>query len=662
MKIQRHKAGALLVALKAALSNDFYQTVYYQLQRDLKEGDNLHMGLQCSWGVFTKAVEEALGPMHKVKRFRNFINTKEHLRGGMSLSNTFYKCSTIVEDTFGKNNVFNTQSDQQLRSNKPTKEFHKFWLAFEVVEGLPSEFDKIKEELEISIAKYAFDPEKFFEEWTTEASTNACSKGHSVLFKDKILPQLSQTKNFRNNTTAVTDELRKQFIDAWKETKVLETEDYAMKEAILKVVEDATEDKNTPIVDLPKVREVMGKTKVCWGRFSGICRTRTMVSLPLIKKKAINKGCPNKKTILGDPDAKKLLQMKSWKMGYVMVDPPPFQKFNKGKQFQKKFSHNTATIVKTEITQEPEEEIMRANFTGQSDEEAFGPSFLYAEPEIFVEKIEIPTNTNYMKYDQYNSNNEEDEDYPPNNICYSCGQNLKWGNWCSDCGVSNEDDEETEITVTIDQSTQNAIEERLEFFATEIRNLQKLTKLERKLAIDDVEFLDDNQKILKKTVAILDNNVNQIIEWKEGIELNTKNVGMLTERVQETEDRITQIKNSDFNNGKESFRIKTGVKDEIFGYVNAHHEQIYKNISASNEDIVKLTASQNTVIKTYNKDTAEMDMNIHKLLYWKSEVTGEDYENLVKTETIGVNENTESDPESNIEEEMDIETDAEDEI
>merc|ERR1711984_28351 len=31
-KIQRHKAGALLVALKA-----FYQNVYYQLQRNLKE-------------------------------------------------------------------------------------------------------------------------------------------------------------------------------------------------------------------------------------------------------------------------------------------------------------------------------------------------------------------------------------------------------------------------------------------------------------------------------------------------------------------------------------------------------------------------------------------------------------------------------------------------
>merc|ERR1712074_294280 len=305
---------------------------YYQLQRDLKEGDNLHMGFQCSWGVFTKAVEEALGPMQKVKRFRNFINTKEHLRGGMSLSNTFYKCSTIVEDTFGKNDVFTTQSDQQLRSNKPTKEFHKFWLAFEVVEGLPSEFDKIKEELEISIARYAFEPEKFFEEWSNEASEIACSKGHSVLFKDKILPQLSQVKNFGNNSTAVTDELRKQFIDAWKETRVFETEDSAMKEAILKVVEDSTtEDKKTPIVDLPKVREVMGKAKLCWGCFSAICRARTAVSLPILKKKAINKGCPNKKTTLGDPDAKKFLQSKAWKMGYMLMDPPPFQKFNKGK-------------------------------------------------------------------------------------------------------------------------------------------------------------------------------------------------------------------------------------------------------------------------------------------------------------------------------------------
>ena len=34
-KIQRHKASNLLVALKGALGKDFYQNVYYQLQKNL---------------------------------------------------------------------------------------------------------------------------------------------------------------------------------------------------------------------------------------------------------------------------------------------------------------------------------------------------------------------------------------------------------------------------------------------------------------------------------------------------------------------------------------------------------------------------------------------------------------------------------------------------
>merc|ERR1712030_178738 len=122
----------------------------------------------------------------------------------LSLNNTFYKCSSLIDDTFGKIDVLTTQADKQLRSNKPTKEFQKFMLAFNVVEALPSEFDKIREELEMSITKYMFKPEKFYEDWTVEASEAACSKGHSVLYKDKILPQLSQVKSYRNNTTGVT--------------------------------------------------------------------------------------------------------------------------------------------------------------------------------------------------------------------------------------------------------------------------------------------------------------------------------------------------------------------------------------------------------------------------------------------------------------------------
>merc|ERR1712090_73507 len=128
-----------------------------------------------------------------------------------------------------------------LRSNKPTKEFQKFLLAFEVVEALPNEYDKISEELEISITNYMFKPEKFYEDWTKEASETACSKEHTVLYKDKILPQLSQVKSYRNNTTGVvTDEVKKKFHEAWRDTKVNETEDFTMKEEILKVVENMT--------------------------------------------------------------------------------------------------------------------------------------------------------------------------------------------------------------------------------------------------------------------------------------------------------------------------------------------------------------------------------------------------------------------------------------
>ena len=131
---------------------------------------------------------------------------------------------------------------------------------------------------------------------------------------------------------------------------------------------------------------------------------------------------------------------------------------------QKKFTNNSAAVVKTEITPEPVEKIVRANFTGQTDEEAFGPSFLYEEPEIFVETREIPTNTNYMRYNQNRNNdvyenNEEDEDYPQNNICYKCGKQLKWEHMCPDCGVSNLDYDDYIHPVYADTEVENAQDE-----------------------------------------------------------------------------------------------------------------------------------------------------------------------------------------------------------
>merc|ERR1712074_308481 len=132
--------------------------------------------------------------------------------------------------------------------------------------------------------------------------------------------------------------------------------------------------------------------------------------------------------------------------GYVFVENPKgnFPNFQKGQRPQRRpnqgrpaFNNNSASIIQKVADPEPSETIVRANFTGLSDEEA-----LYEEPEIFVEKQLIPTNTNYMRYNQtpkeefYQEDVDNDEDYPQNNICYECGKQLKWGHICQDCGVS----------------------------------------------------------------------------------------------------------------------------------------------------------------------------------------------------------------------------------
>merc|ERR1712015_206280 len=128
-KIQKHKAGNFLKALKGAVGNDFFQKIYYQLQRQLKDGKDLYLGFQCRWSTFTTASEDALGPMSNVKRLKSYLNTKEHLRGGVSLADMLYKCSNIVDETFGKVDISTEQEDKVNRSNKPIKEFQKFLLA-----------------------------------------------------------------------------------------------------------------------------------------------------------------------------------------------------------------------------------------------------------------------------------------------------------------------------------------------------------------------------------------------------------------------------------------------------------------------------------------------------------------------------------------------------
>ena len=70
-----------------------------------------------------------------------------------------------------------------------------------------------------------------------EANKNATLKGHSVLYKEKILPALAPNKNFRNNSTnVVTEEAKKKFVEKWNETQVDTAADDTRRGKILEIV------------------------------------------------------------------------------------------------------------------------------------------------------------------------------------------------------------------------------------------------------------------------------------------------------------------------------------------------------------------------------------------------------------------------------------------
>ena len=191
--------------------------MYYQLTAIIKESSDLFLGFSCTWASFVLAIENALGPMSGVRRLIHYVSSKEYMKGGISLSDTFHKCNHTVEETFGKtDNVF-MHEDGVERSNKVTKEFCKFMVAFEVVEALPTEFDQVREGLEISIADCVHKSSTYFTTWMEKALENATAKGHAVLYGDKILPALSLNKSYKyNNSLAVkivSEEAKKKFID-----------------------------------------------------------------------------------------------------------------------------------------------------------------------------------------------------------------------------------------------------------------------------------------------------------------------------------------------------------------------------------------------------------------------------------------------------------------
>ena len=118
-------------------------------------------------------------------------------------------------------------------------------------------------------------------------------------------------------------------------------------------------------------------------------------------------------------------------------------------------------MIKNNEETTPKETIVRANFTGQTDLEAFGPAFLYEEPEMFEEKMQIPIHTNSRVRYESSEDEDDNEGYDPTDICYECGKNLKGEYQCKRCFIPNtvkdepEEDDYDEIECAFNRKAQD---------------------------------------------------------------------------------------------------------------------------------------------------------------------------------------------------------------
>lgn len=235
-------------------------------------------------------------------------------------------------------------------------------------------------------------------------------------------------------------------MEKWNETQVDTAADDTRRGKILEIVKPLiTSDPAKPVVDVPEVKTLVGDTKICWGCLSQVCRARQYVSQRFMGKKLVNRYCPVRKVVLGDRNIAHSLQSKVSKDNYVAVSEDfipkkKFDKKNQKRQRKQQFFGNTASIIKKPAKQNQTEQIKRVNLTGLTDDDLFGPAFLYEESECFTEKKSIPANPVQMEHgypldkdnyesdygedgDNYENDYEEDEDNYEFS-CFHCGKVL----------------------------------------------------------------------------------------------------------------------------------------------------------------------------------------------------------------------------------------------
>ena len=95
------------------------------------------------------------------------------------------------------------------------------------------------------------------------SSTNATAKGHAVIYREKILPPLSLVRGKISANTAtvsvISEEAKKKFMDAWKNTTVDVDSDNARRLTIEEVLKPMIGESDKSKVVIESAKRIISK-------------------------------------------------------------------------------------------------------------------------------------------------------------------------------------------------------------------------------------------------------------------------------------------------------------------------------------------------------------------------------------------------------------------
>ena len=265
----------------------------------------------------------------------------------------------------------------------------------------------------------------------------------------------------------------------------------------------------------------------------------------------------------------------------------------------------------------PEETIKRVNLTGISDEELFGPDFLYKEKEVYKIKKIIPMNPVTMNHTTYDdsSESEDENDYDDDDEdeevqCVFCGLGVLSEDEQNHINTMHrEEDDQINDPIYSAPKTEDLVYKSPKYEAPDAEELRKLKRELRDMngAMNDFskETVEDMEKVKLGLASITDNTKNI------GTQMETQVQNFINEMCESQEDVVQKVS---YNDEKVS-RLEESVSN--YAETNAENKKSMIILSDKFTDLNKfqvnvdnnmdrMAESVNKVLKTKEKEQNEI--------------------------------------------------------